>query len=83
MRHLCQSCPVRRDRVWWWRPSRRANTVQIIGHCAPEGGELATDDTRVGVVSFATSGDAELGEYDEELTIIFKAGRLPAPIEVG
>jgi hypothetical protein len=37
--------------------------------------------TKAGVVAFATSGDAELGEYDEEPTIIFKAGRLPAPFE--
>jgi hypothetical protein len=35
--------------------------------------------TRAGVVAFSTSGDAELGDYDEEPTIIFKAGRLPAP----
>ena len=42
---------------------------------------LAT--TRAGVVAFATSGDAELGEYDEEPTIIFKAGRVPAPFEEG
>ena len=41
--------------------------------------KLAT--TKAGVVAFATSGDAELGEYDEEPTIIFKAGRLPAPFE--
>jgi hypothetical protein len=40
---------------------------------------LAT--TKAGVVAFATSGDAELGEYDEEPTIIFKSGRLPAPYE--
>ena len=40
---------------------------------------LAT--TKAGVVAFATSGDAELGEYDDEPTIIFKAGRLPAPFE--
>lgn len=39
--------------------------------------KLAT--TNAGVVAFATSGDAELGEYDEEPTIIFMAGRLPAP----
>lgn len=37
--------------------------------------------TKAGVVAFATSGDAELGEYDEEPTIIFKSGRLPAPFE--
>ena len=37
--------------------------------------------SKAGVVAFAMSGDAELGEYDEEPTIIFKAGRLPAPFE--
>ncbi len=37
--------------------------------------------TRAGVVAFSTSGDAELGEYDDEPTIIFKAGRLPAAFE--
>jgi hypothetical protein len=36
---------------------------------------------RAGVVAFSTSGDAELGDYDEEPTIIFKAGRLPAAFE--
>ena len=36
---------------------------------------------RVGVVAFSTSGDAELGDYDDEPTIIFKAGRLPAVFE--
>jgi hypothetical protein len=38
---------------------------------------LAT--TKAGVVAFATSGDADLGEYDEEP--ILKAGRLPPPFE--
>ena len=37
--------------------------------------------SRAGVVAFSTSGDAELGEYDDEPTIIFKAGRLPAAFE--
>ena len=32
---------------------------------------------RAGVVAFSTSGDAELGDYDDEPAIIFKAGRLP------
>jgi hypothetical protein len=32
-----------------------------------------------GVVAFSVSGDAELGEYDDEPAIIFKSGRLPAP----
>jgi hypothetical protein len=37
--------------------------------------------TSAGVVAFSTSGDAELGDYDEEPTIIFKMGRLPAAFE--
>lgn len=36
---------------------------------------------RAGVVAFSTSGDAETGDYDDEPTIIFKAGRLPAAFE--
>ena len=36
---------------------------------------------KAGVVVFSISGDAELGEYDEEPTIIFKAGRLPPLFE--
>ncbi len=35
--------------------------------------------TKEGVVAFATSGDAESGDYDEEPTIIFRASRLLAP----
>jgi hypothetical protein len=37
--------------------------------------------TKAGVVAFSTSGDAESGDYDEQPTIIFKTGRLPAPFE--
>jgi hypothetical protein len=36
---------------------------------------------RAGVVAFSTSGDAELGDYDDEPTIIFKAGRLLSSFE--
>lgn len=37
--------------------------------------------SKAGVVAFATSGDAELGDYDEQPHIIFKAGRLPEAFE--
>ncbi len=33
--------------------------------------------TRIGVVAFASAGDWEAGEYDEEPVVLFKAGRLP------
>jgi len=51
---------------------------------SPELARMRAEDlvpTRAGVVAFSTSGDAELGEYDDEPTIIFKAGRLPAAFE--
>jgi hypothetical protein len=37
--------------------------------------------TKAGVVAFSTSGDPETGDYDEEPSIIFRTGRLPAPFE--
>lgn len=37
--------------------------------------------TNAGVVAFSLSGDAASGDYDEEPTIIFTAGRLQAPFE--
>lgn len=40
-------------------------------------------ESKAGVVAFAISGDAALGDYDEEPTIIFKCGRLPAPFGDG
>jgi hypothetical protein len=33
--------------------------------------------TKLGVVAFSSSGDQELGEYDDEPVIILKTGRLP------
>jgi hypothetical protein len=38
-------------------------------------------ETRAGVVAFSTSGDADLGDYDDEPTILFKAGRLPSTFD--
>jgi len=40
---------------------------------------LAT--TKAGVVAFSTTGDAELGDYDDEPVVFFKSGRLPAQFE--
>lgn len=33
--------------------------------------------SKLGVVAYATAGDAETGDYDEEPQILFRAGRLP------
>ena len=34
---------------------------------------------RLGVVAFSVSADTEMGDYDENPTILFKSGRLPPP----
>ena len=38
-------------------------------------------ENKLGVVAFSSSGDQEMGDYDDEPVIIFKAGRLPAQFE--
>jgi hypothetical protein len=38
-------------------------------------------ETKIGVVAFASSADQDLGEYDDQPFIIFKAGRLPEQFE--
>jgi hypothetical protein len=34
-------------------------------------------NTRVGVVAFSSTGDAETGDYDDEPAVFFRSGRLP------
>ena len=34
---------------------------------------------RLGVVAFSVSADTEMGDYDEEPTILFRSGQLPPP----
>ena len=36
---------------------------------------------RLGVVAFSVSADTEMGDYDENPTILFKAGQLPEMFE--
>ena len=37
--------------------------------------------TKLGVVAFSNSGDAELGDFDDQPVILFKAGELPATFD--
>jgi hypothetical protein len=37
--------------------------------------------TKLGVVAYTTSGDPETGDYDDQPTVLFKAGRLPTQFE--
>ena len=34
-----------------------------------------------GVVAFSATGDAETGDYDEQPSVFYRAGRLPAAFE--
>ena len=36
---------------------------------------------RLGVVAFSATADTEMGDYDENPVILFKAGRLPPPFD--
>ena len=76
--HPISSRHSKAGKVYGSLPTRQYDAVSSdTAHRTAE--KLAT--TKAGVVAFATSGDPELGEYDEGPTIIFKAGRLPAPFE--
>jgi hypothetical protein len=37
--------------------------------------------SKQGVVAFSSTGDPETGDYDDEPTVFFRAGRLPATFE--
>ena len=37
--------------------------------------------SRVGVIAWSRTGDAELGDFDEEPVVLFRAGRLPAGLD--
>lgn len=37
--------------------------------------------TKLGVVAFSSSGDAETGEFDDQPVILFRAGKLPEQFE--
>jgi hypothetical protein len=36
---------------------------------------------KLGVVAFSTSGDVELGEFDDRPTIFFRSGQIPAAFD--
>ena len=37
--------------------------------------------TKLGVVAFSSTGDAEMGDYDDEPTVFFRQGKLPSAFE--
>jgi hypothetical protein len=53
--------------------------------CKTETGALRTAErltsSKVGVVAFSSSGDPEMGDYDEQPTVIFRHGELPSAFD--
>jgi len=49
--------------------------------CKTESSALRTAEklalTELGVVAFSSTGDAEMGDYDDEPTVIFRQGQYP------
>jgi hypothetical protein len=37
--------------------------------------------SKLGVVAFSSSGDPEMGDYDDEPTVIFRNGQFPAAFD--
>jgi hypothetical protein len=37
--------------------------------------------TNLGVVAFSSTGDPEMGDYDDEPTVIFRNGRFPSAFD--
>jgi hypothetical protein len=37
--------------------------------------------SKLGVVAFSSTGDPEMGDYDDEPTVIFRAGQLPTAFD--
>lgn len=50
--------------------------------CKTESGALRTAErlalSKLGVVAFSSTGDAEMGDYDDEPTVIFRQGQYPS-----
>lgn len=36
---------------------------------------------RLGVIAYSVTADVEMGDYDENPTVLFKAGQLPPPFD--
>ena len=53
--------------------------------CRTEEGARRTAErlamSKAGVVAFSTTADAETGDYDDQPTVFFRAGRVPAEFD--
>ena len=53
--------------------------------CKTENSALQTAQrlapSKLGVAAFSSTGDSEMGDYDDEPTVIFRQGRVPSSFE--
>ena len=53
--------------------------------CKSASGALRTAErlalSKLGVVAFSSTGDAEMGDYDDEPTVIFRNGQFPSAFD--
>ena len=53
--------------------------------CKTETSALRTAErlapNKLGVVAFSSTGDSEMGDYDDEPTVIFRQGQFPSSFE--
>jgi hypothetical protein len=53
--------------------------------CKTEAGALRTAErlalSKAGVIAFSSSGDPDMGDYDDEPTVFFRHGELPSAFD--
>jgi len=53
--------------------------------CKTEAGALRTAErlalSKLGVVAFSSTGDPEMGDYDDEPAVIFRQGQIPSDFD--
>lgn len=55
-------------------------TPRAEGASRPQQAGAAEDARRAAIVAFTVTADTEMGDYDENPTILFRSGPLPHPI---
>lgn len=74
--HLVQAFVAGRGKALKAEPALACKTAEDARRKAERLSPL-----RLGVVAFSTSADTEMGDYDDNPVVLFKAGRLPHPFD--
>jgi hypothetical protein len=74
--HIVQAYVAGRGKGLKAEPAVGCNTAEEARRKAER---LST--LRLGVVAYSVSADTEMGDYDENPTILFKSGQLPPPFD--